>query len=64
MQLDDRAWDYVDVAFFGQRNVSVKVPLPVRAGFFKLLIVWDPIEQVIFWQYLWTVGEVSTLLAR
>jgi hypothetical protein len=48
VQLYDGTRDNIDVAFFGERNVSVQICLPRCTSSFELLVVGQPIQEMVF----------------
>ena len=57
MQLQDRAWDNVDVEFFGELAVFGQVGLPMAAGIFETWVFGYPVEEMVLWEH----GETGAL---
>ena len=48
---DDGAGDDADVKFFGQCAVGVEVFLVLGRERDEVRVIWQPICQVVFWEY-------------
>jgi hypothetical protein len=48
VEFEDCARDDVDLEFASEGLVFIEIDLPVGAGGFEILVVWDPPVEVVF----------------